>query len=206
LQDGRVLVAGGDNFSGQLDSAEIYDPSTGTWTLTGSMHYPRFFSAGVGAVTLLNGNVLVAGGDGSSGTSEEYDPASGTWDSPVPMLQPHDNGMMSLMHDGRVLIAGGQDPLDPSGLTASAEVYTRASAPDADADGDGISDDEDNCPTVSNSSQEDVDDDEIGDACDDEIGPPTNQNQCKNGGWRQFNFPRTFENQGDCIQFVNTGQ
>ncbi|MDT4967167.1 MAG: hypothetical protein QOJ64_1904 [Acidobacteriota bacterium] len=35
---------------------------------------------------------------------------------------------------------------------------------------------------------------------------PTNANQCKNGGWRNFDTPRTFKNQGDCIQFVNTGK
>ncbi len=35
---------------------------------------------------------------------------------------------------------------------------------------------------------------------------PTNKDQCKNGGWMTFDFPRTFKNQGDCIQFVNTGK
>jgi hypothetical protein len=39
-----------------------------------------------------------------------------------------------------------------------------------------------------------------------QYGPPTNKDQCMNGGWQQFNFPRTFNNQGDCIQFVNTGK
>jgi hypothetical protein len=39
-----------------------------------------------------------------------------------------------------------------------------------------------------------------------QIGPPTNKDQCKNGGWQTFNTPRTFKNQGDCIQFVNTGK
>jgi hypothetical protein len=38
------------------------------------------------------------------------------------------------------------------------------------------------------------------------IGPPTNANQCKNDGWKTFNSPRTFKNQGDCIQYVNTGK
>jgi hypothetical protein len=38
------------------------------------------------------------------------------------------------------------------------------------------------------------------------IGPPTNANQCKNDGWKTFNNPRTFKNQGDCIQYVNTGK
>ena len=39
-----------------------------------------------------------------------------------------------------------------------------------------------------------------------QIGPPTNKDQCKKGGWQTFNTPRTFKNQGDCIQFVNTGK
>jgi hypothetical protein len=38
------------------------------------------------------------------------------------------------------------------------------------------------------------------------VGPPTNANQCKNGGWQTFNTPRSFKNQGDCIQYVNTGK
>jgi len=37
------------------------------------------------------------------------------------------------------------------------------------------------------------------------IGPPTNKDQCKGDGWRNFNTPRTFKNQGDCIQYVNNG-
>ncbi len=39
-----------------------------------------------------------------------------------------------------------------------------------------------------------------------QIGPPTNKDQCKNDGWKLFNVPRTFKNQGDCIQYVNTGK
>jgi hypothetical protein len=34
---------------------------------------------------------------------------------------------------------------------------------------------------------------------------PTSKDQCKNGGWQSFNTPK-FKNQGDCIQFVNTGK
>ena len=37
-------------------------------------------------------------------------------------------------------------------------------------------------------------------------GPPTTKEQCKRGGWRTFNIPREFKNQGDCIQFVITGK
>ncbi len=37
------------------------------------------------------------------------------------------------------------------------------------------------------------------------IGPPTTKEQCKKGGWQTFNNP-AFKNQGDCIQYVNTGK
>jgi hypothetical protein len=35
---------------------------------------------------------------------------------------------------------------------------------------------------------------------------PTSKADCKNGGWQRFSFPFSFKNQGDCIQFVNTGK
>jgi hypothetical protein len=37
------------------------------------------------------------------------------------------------------------------------------------------------------------------------VGPPTSKDQCKNGGWQSFNNP-SFKNQGDCIQYFNTGK
>ena len=33
-------------------------------------------------------------------------------------------------------------------------------------------------------------------------GPPRNINECKDDGWRNFNFPTSFENQGDCVSGV----
>ncbi|HWW76185.1 MAG TPA: hypothetical protein VNZ44_12360 [Pyrinomonadaceae bacterium] len=35
---------------------------------------------------------------------------------------------------------------------------------------------------------------------------PTNKDQCKGNGWASFNVPRAFKNQGDCIQYFNTGK
>jgi YVTN family beta-propeller protein len=36
------------------------------------------------------------------------------------------------------------------------------------------------------------------------IGPPTNKDQCKRGGWKAFTIPGKFKNQGHCVSFVNT--
>jgi MYXO-CTERM domain-containing protein len=89
LADGRVLVAGG--FEGgnaddvTLAEAELYDPKTGEWTVTGSLNVAR---ATAYAVRLGNGNVLVAGGishpaagqeSGGTFTAEVYDVATGKW-------------------------------------------------------------------------------------------------------------------------------
>jgi Galactose oxidase, central domain len=45
LLDGRVLLAGGYGAKGGLASAEVYDPSTDTFTATGSMSTPRWTDA-----------------------------------------------------------------------------------------------------------------------------------------------------------------
>jgi large repetitive protein len=58
LPSGRVLVAGGEEGHGVLASAELYDPRTGTWPVTGSMHTVR---GGHTATLLRDGTVLVAG-------------------------------------------------------------------------------------------------------------------------------------------------
>jgi len=76
---------------------------------------------------------------------------------------------------------------------------------DPDDDNDGAADAEDNCSLTFNPDQADFDLDGIGDTCDPQTGPPRNKEQCKNGGWMRFDAPRRFNNQGNCIQFVNTG-
>jgi quercetin dioxygenase-like cupin family protein len=37
-------------------------------------------------------------------------------------------------------------------------------------------------------------------------GPPQTFEDCKNGGWMMFNWPRTFTSQGDTEQYVITGK
>jgi len=59
LADGKVLIAGAYGNGRALSSAELYDPSTGAFTTTGSMTTAR----GCHTTTLLaGGKVLIAGG------------------------------------------------------------------------------------------------------------------------------------------------
>jgi hypothetical protein len=123
LTDGRVLVVGGDRWSGGsgpfLVSSEIYDPTTATFSATGSLHHPRTLHA---ATRLHDGRVLVTGG--SSGSSapnaaELYDPNTGVFKLTGSMRTGRTRHTATLLEDGRVLIAGGND-----GFTlASAEIY-----------------------------------------------------------------------------------
>ena len=38
LPDGKVLVAGGTPLDDPTDSAELYDPDSGSWTAIANMH------------------------------------------------------------------------------------------------------------------------------------------------------------------------
>lgn len=74
----------------------------------------------------------------------------------------------------------------------------------ADGDGDGVPDGDDNCVDTPNPDQSDGDGDGIGTACDSPEAP-TSKDDCKNGGYRNYNGTNTFRNQGDCVSFVATG-
>jgi hypothetical protein len=68
LSDGTVLFAGGSEFDANVDilaAAEIFDPSTGTFTGTGGLLTPRIVHT---ATLLKDGTVLVTGGLNVAGT------------------------------------------------------------------------------------------------------------------------------------------
>jgi hypothetical protein len=102
LADGEVLIAGGGT-----SSAELYDPSSGTFSLTASMSVSRTDAT---ATLLRDGDVLVAGGlDGNRqlGTAELYDPRSGAWSLTGSMAVARSGQTATLLADGDVLVAGG---------------------------------------------------------------------------------------------------
>lgn len=130
LQNGKVLVAGGRNGTVIFNSAELYDPTTGTWSAAPNFSTARF---GHSAVLLRTGQVLLIGGQGNGvlDSAELYDPADNSW---KPTLSSKLNSARfrftaTLLNTGRVLVSGGQNA---SGYLRSAELYdqvTRVWAP-----------------------------------------------------------------------------
>jgi dipeptidyl aminopeptidase/acylaminoacyl peptidase len=148
LRDGRILITGGYNCGeagqdGVWASAEIYDPRTGAFTPTGSMHTPREFHT---ATLLADGRVLIAGGysapqpttanailanfetaDTSASvlaSAEIYDPATGTFNKTGSMSTFRDHHTATLLQDGRVLVTGGGG--EGYASSTSADVYDPA--------------------------------------------------------------------------------
>ena len=123
LNSGKVLVVGGlDGNNQPLASAELFDPSTGTFTPTnGSLEIPRAFHT---ATRLNDGTVLVTGGfDSNNGlaTAEVFDPNSGMF-TPTKgsMSFARSSHTASLLNDGTVLVTGGWDG---STALATAELF-----------------------------------------------------------------------------------
>ena len=112
-----MLLAGVPAEDGNTGTAEaeLYDPATGQWTETGSMHVAR---SGSVASLLADGRVLVAGGVdpgkgylGALASAELYDPATGQWTETGSMTRWRYGPTAILkaisLPDGRVLVLGG---------------------------------------------------------------------------------------------------
>jgi large repetitive protein len=120
LLDGTVLVMGGDDGSGALSTAEIFNPITQTWKATGSLNAAR---EGHQAVINGWGAVWVAGGTNASGivaALEEFDPATSTFRTVGTLTTPRTEFAMALLPGLKVMLAGGTNG---SATLSSVEIY-----------------------------------------------------------------------------------
>ena len=122
LPDGRIFVAGGygplgytksgecsqSSICGLLTSAEIYDPSTRTFTVTGDMIAP-----GGSAVLLPNGKVFISAGYEPAAQAQLYDPSRGTFSATSAKIPW--GFLATLLANGQVLLTGDSGPEFPYG-------------------------------------------------------------------------------------------
>ncbi len=133
LPNGSVLVAGGcvANCQGATTaSAEIYNPTSRTWSVTGSMSKGRAY---FGFALLPGGRVLAVGGctafnangcSSVSASAEIYNPATGKW-SPAGFMSVARGALTATrLANGQVLAAGGQTAAGDA--LASSELYNPA--------------------------------------------------------------------------------
>jgi N-acetylneuraminic acid mutarotase len=114
LKNGKVLVVGGSTnwqwntiASGATSTAELYDPATGKWSMTGAMSTRRVLHS---MTFLPDGRVLVAGGfdaSNSVASAELYDPQTETWSPVGEMNSPHMGHVAVLLSNQTVLVVGG---------------------------------------------------------------------------------------------------
>ena len=114
LTGGRVLMVGGAG--GSAPSAELYDPNTNSWSAAAPMLHDSNT-----AVQLAGGKVLMVGGFGPDFLSSKlYDPEADSWSGAGTMPGPRYNSPVTLLPDGRVLMAGGFSGDD---YLSSAQLY-----------------------------------------------------------------------------------
>lgn len=125
LKNGLVLMAGGENVNGvSIANAELYHPATGTYTATGNMPSKRQEHV---AVLLPTGLVLVSGGANVNATTTTvlascatYNPATGSWTAASSMKNARVDHTATLLHNGHVLAAGGDNATNE---LSSAELF-----------------------------------------------------------------------------------
>jgi DNA-binding winged helix-turn-helix (wHTH) protein len=120
LRDGRVLVVGGYSTEKpgppETATAELYDPDTKSFSVTGSLHRARFAHT---ATLLPDGRVVIVGGYQGRccrtpeqlsvplASIEIYDPATRQFTEAGQLLNARAEHSAVLMSDGSVLIIGG---------------------------------------------------------------------------------------------------
>ncbi len=116
LGKGSVLVVGGRSSSGPIAVAEIYDPTTRTFSVAGTSLQARADHA---AVRLADGRVLILGGRGRDqalASTEIYDSKTNTFSAGPSLTHARFGHTATLLADGRVVVIGGD-------ATGCAEIY-----------------------------------------------------------------------------------
>ena len=134
LPDGTVLAAGGfarPRTDSRVPAADAwrYDPATGHWSTTGSLHQARGRHQ---AVRLPSGGVLMVGGNsqfipGTESTTpraEVYDWRTGAFTEVSPMRFPRVGHLAELLPSGEVLVAAGTNTR--GGVPDASEIYSPA--------------------------------------------------------------------------------
>ena len=127
LNDGRVLVLGGDDeYGAALRTMEIYDPAHGNSAVVKPPAAQRL-PDNPAVVLLADGRVLIAGGsyDDSNTPSAAtliFDPASGGFTEGPLIAKPGQGEIATLLDDGRVLLVGEDYYEGSNGYATSAEL------------------------------------------------------------------------------------
>jgi hypothetical protein len=127
LPNGKVLIAGGSGdgtANGALNTAELFDPTTGTFTSSSqNMTAARY---GATATLLSNGLVLLAGGENSGGvlnSAELYNPTSDSFTTTGNLNTARTGGAATLLGSGLVLVVGGSSDGTANGALSSIELF-----------------------------------------------------------------------------------
>jgi hypothetical protein len=123
LNNGKVLVVGGLEYNYEASAdPELYDPASGTFTLTGNATLPPGLY-GHTATLLNNGKVLIVGGwiGGPINIAYLYDPATEIFTPAGSTMHARHGHTATLLSNGKVLIVG-RDPF-PDDDTRYAELY-----------------------------------------------------------------------------------
>jgi len=123
LRNGTVLIVGGTPFFAPDVSAELFDPTTAHFTLTGQLLTNRSNHT---ATLLPDGEVLVAGGTPEPGlaalaTTQRYNPTTKLFRLSAAMHTGRQGHTATLLSNGLVLIVGGFVPHAPP--VATVELY-----------------------------------------------------------------------------------
>ncbi len=122
---GRIYAIGGrigGSFARNVAVNEAYDPATDSWRARAPMPTPR---SGIAAAVLAD-EILVFGGESTSGTFEEaegYDPAADRWTEYPPMPTAR-HGLGAAAVAGRVYVISG-GPRPGGSASAANEIFTR---------------------------------------------------------------------------------